>query len=151
MSDKAENRISFTQKLVDGLVLFLSVIIIGALCGKAVISLGILPEEYYIICVITGICAFLAACSKTPLMALAFCMEALDGTANLIPVAIGITVAYMSVETLGIHDFTDIVIDSKLRKAIKENITATVIIVAQRVGTIIDADKSKYRKSQGNR
>lgn len=31
--------------------------------------------------------------------------------------------------------------DSKLRKAIKENITATVIIVAQRVGTIIDADK----------
>lgn len=31
--------------------------------------------------------------------------------------------------------------DSKLRKAIKDNITATVIIVAQRVGTIIDADK----------
>lgn len=31
--------------------------------------------------------------------------------------------------------------DSKLRQAIKENITATVIIVAQRVGTIIDADK----------
>lgn len=31
--------------------------------------------------------------------------------------------------------------DSKLRKAIKENITATVIIVAQRVGTIMDADK----------
>ncbi|MBR3816291.1 MAG: ABC transporter ATP-binding protein [Clostridia bacterium] len=31
--------------------------------------------------------------------------------------------------------------DSKLRRAIKENITATVIIVAQRVGTIIDADK----------
>ena len=31
--------------------------------------------------------------------------------------------------------------DSMLRKAIKENITATVIIVAQRVGTIIDADK----------
>ena len=31
--------------------------------------------------------------------------------------------------------------DSKLRAAIKENIDATVIIVAQRVGTIIDADK----------
>ncbi len=31
--------------------------------------------------------------------------------------------------------------DAKLRAAIKENITATVIIVAQRVGTIIDADK----------
>lgn len=31
--------------------------------------------------------------------------------------------------------------DALLRKAIKENIEATVIIVAQRVGTIIDADK----------
>lgn len=31
--------------------------------------------------------------------------------------------------------------DAALRKAIKENIDATVIIVAQRVGTILDADK----------
>ena len=31
--------------------------------------------------------------------------------------------------------------DAKLRKAIKENLSATVIIVAQRVGTIIDADR----------
>lgn len=31
--------------------------------------------------------------------------------------------------------------DALLRKALKENISATVIIVAQRVGTIIDADK----------
>ncbi len=31
--------------------------------------------------------------------------------------------------------------DALLRKAIKENIEATVIIVAQRIGTIIDADK----------
>ncbi len=31
--------------------------------------------------------------------------------------------------------------DARLRKAIKENLSATVIIVAQRVGTIIDADR----------
>lgn len=31
--------------------------------------------------------------------------------------------------------------DARLRRAIKENLTATVIIVAQRVGTIIDADR----------
>lgn len=31
--------------------------------------------------------------------------------------------------------------DAKLRRAIKENLSATVIIVAQRVGTIIDADR----------
>lgn len=102
--------------------------IIGALCGNAVISLGLLPEEYYIVCVITGISAFLAACSKTPLMALAFCIEALSGTTNLIPVAVGVTVAYLAVETLGIHDFTDIVIDSKLRKAYKDKQKETVDI-----------------------
>lgn len=90
--------------------------IIGALCGKAMISLAILPEEYYIICVITGITAFLAASSKIPLMSLAFCIEALGGTLNLLPVAVGVTVAYMIVELLGVHDFTDIVIASKLRK-----------------------------------
>lgn len=31
--------------------------------------------------------------------------------------------------------------DALLRKALKENITATVIIIAQRVGTVIDADR----------
>lgn len=90
--------------------------IIGGLCAKAMISLGILPEEYYIICVITGIAAYLAAASKTPLMALVFCAEALGGTLNLLPVAAGVTVAYMAVETLHVHDFSEIVIDSKLRK-----------------------------------
>ena len=102
--------------------------IIGALCGKAAISLGLLPGEYYIICVITGIVSFLAACSKTPLMALAFCIEALDGASNLIPVAVGITVAYMAVEALAIHDFTDIVIDSKLKKAYRGKTKKTVDI-----------------------
>ena len=102
--------------------------IIGALCGKGAISLGLLPEEYYIICVITGIVSFLAACSKTPLMALAFCIEALDGTANLVPVAVGITTAYMAVEALAIHDFTDIVIESKLKKAYRGKTKETVDI-----------------------
>ncbi len=34
----------------------------------------------------------------------------------------------------------DFATDARLRKAIKENLSATVIIVAQRVGTILDAD-----------
>lgn len=35
----------------------------------------------------------------------------------------------------------DFMTDAKLRAAIKKNISATVIIIAQRVGTILDADK----------
>lgn len=45
---------------------------------------------------------------------------------------------YIFDDSFSALDFTT---DAKLRKAIKENLSATVIIVAQRVGTIIDADK----------
>lgn len=45
---------------------------------------------------------------------------------------------YIFDDSFSALDFTT---DAKLRKAIRENLSATVIIVAQRVGTIIDADK----------
>lgn len=45
---------------------------------------------------------------------------------------------YIFDDTFSALDFKT---DAALRKAIKENIDATVIIVAQRVGTILDADK----------
>ncbi len=45
---------------------------------------------------------------------------------------------YIFDDSFSALDFTT---DAKLRHAIKENLTATVIIVAQRVGTIIDADR----------
>ncbi len=45
---------------------------------------------------------------------------------------------YIFDDSFSALDFTT---DARLRKAIKENLSATVIIVAQRVGTIIDADK----------
>lgn len=45
---------------------------------------------------------------------------------------------YIFDDSFSALDFTT---DAKLRKAIRENLAATVIIVAQRVGTIIDADK----------
>ncbi len=90
--------------------------IIGALCAKLMISIGVLPEEYYNIVVIIGITAFLAATSRTPIMATVFSIEAFGCLDSIIPVAAGITVAYITIETLGIHDFTDIVMESKLKR-----------------------------------
>lgn len=90
--------------------------IIGGLCGKFMLISGILPEKYYVICVVMGIAAFLAASSRTPIMATLFAAECLNGAGNIIPVGLSVTIAYMTIETLGIHDFTDIVIESKLRK-----------------------------------
>jgi ATP-binding cassette subfamily B protein len=45
---------------------------------------------------------------------------------------------YIFDDTFSALDFRT---DAALRKAIKENIDATVLIVAQRVGTIMDADR----------
>ena len=91
--------------------------ILGALCGDILTTAGILPEEYYSIMVMMGIAAFLGAASRTPLMALAFAGEALGGLPNLLPVTIGVTAAYLVVETLGIPAFTDTVVESKAEAA----------------------------------
>ena len=91
--------------------------IIGALCGKALVMAGILPAEYYSITVIIGIASFLSASSRTPLMALTFALEALGGLPNLLPIAIGVAIAFLTIETLGIPAFTDTVIESKTEAA----------------------------------
>lgn len=91
--------------------------ILGALCGDILTTTGILPEDYYSVMVVIGVASFLGAASRTPLMALAFAGEALGGLPNLLPIAIGVTVAYLVVETLGIPAFTDTVIESKAEAA----------------------------------
>ncbi len=87
--------------------------ITGSLTGSVLIATGLLPGEYYSLTVIIGITAFLSASSRTPLMAVAFALETLGGLPNLLPVAVGGTAAFLFIETMGIHDFTDIVVEAK--------------------------------------
>jgi H+/Cl- antiporter ClcA len=87
--------------------------ILGGLCGDILTETGILPAEYYSVMVVIGIASFLGASSRTPFMALAFAAEALCGLSNLLPITIGVTAAYLVVETLGIPEFTEIVVESK--------------------------------------
>lgn len=87
--------------------------ITGAVCGKCMIIAGILPEEFYPVTVVIGIASYLGASSRIPLIALAFSVEALSGLENLIPIAAAVTISYLVIETLGITDFTDTVIESK--------------------------------------
>lgn len=91
--------------------------IIGAVCGKAFVAAGIIPDEYYPIMVIIGMAAFLGSCSRTPIMAIAFGIEALDGLSNILPIVIGVTIAYLVIETLGISAFTETVIEAKVEAA----------------------------------
>ena len=87
--------------------------ILGALCGEFMTGLCILPEEHYALMVLIGIAAFLSSASRTPLMALAFSVEILNGLDNILPFALGISVAYLVVETLGIPEFTETVVEAK--------------------------------------
>ena len=88
--------------------------ILGALCARAMIAVGILPEEYYVIMVIVGMASFLGASSRTPITAIMFAAEALCGFSNLLPIALGVTVAFLVIETVGLPAFNDTVIEGKV-------------------------------------
>lgn len=100
--------------------------ILGALCGNAMVKMGILPREYYAIMVVIGMVSFLSASSRTPITAVTFGIEALCGLANILPIAVGVTFAFLVIETSGIVAFNDSVIESKVEKEHKGKTATTV-------------------------
>lgn len=88
--------------------------ILGALCAKGFHSIGVLPGKYYAVVVVVGMASFLAASSRTPITALTFAAEALCGFSNFLPVAIGVTFAFVCVELFAIPCFSDTVIEAKI-------------------------------------
>ncbi len=91
--------------------------IIGSLFANAAIAVGALPEEYYSVMIIIGMASFLSSASRTPITALAFSIEALSGIGNIIPIAIGVTISYLVIETVGITAFSETVIETKVESA----------------------------------
>ena len=91
----------------------------GGLVGNVLTSLGLLPVEYYSVAVIIGISSVLASFSRTPIMAIAFSFEALGAVNNILPIILGVTVAYVIVERFEILPFTDVVIEAKTEDANK--------------------------------
>ncbi len=88
--------------------------IIGSLLANALISLSILDEKYYTLCVVIGIVSFLAASSRTPIMAMAFSVEALGGMTAFLPIVLGVTLSYIIIEVANLPAFTDTVIEAKV-------------------------------------
>ena len=93
--------------------------IIGALCADIMISLGWMGTEHYILMVVLGITSFLGVTSRIPLTACVFAVEALSGIHNVLPIVIATTVALLIVESSGLEDLTDKIIDAKLHKVTK--------------------------------
>ncbi len=88
--------------------------LLGALLAKWTVALGLMPEEYSVILIIVGMSAFLASSSRTPITALAFAIEALSGLANILPIAIGVTLSFLVIETWGVVALHDTVISNKV-------------------------------------
>ena len=93
--------------------------IIGSLCANAMISLGWIGEEYYLLMVVLGVTSFLGATSRIPLTACIFAIEALSGIGNVLPIVIATSVALLSVESSGLEDLTDKILEAKLHKITK--------------------------------
>ena len=89
----------------------------GALVGKVLVSVNILPDQYYPVIVVMGIAAVLAAFSHTPLMAIAFSLEVLGAANNILPIIICVSVAYVFVDKFAHEPFTEIVIEAKVEDA----------------------------------
>ncbi len=93
---------------------------IGSLCAKGMITLGILPEEYYMVLVVVGIASFISASSRTPISAVTFAIEALSGLSNILPIVLGVALSYIIIEVMGIAGFTDTVVESKVEAEHKD-------------------------------
>ncbi len=102
--------------------------IIGSLCAEGMLALGLIEAEHYILMVVLGISAFLGSTSRIPVTACVFAVEALGGINNVLPIIIATTVALLVVEMSGLEDFTDTVIEAKIRK-ITKNKKPTVVVV----------------------
>ncbi len=101
--------------------------IVGALCAKGMIALGWLESDHYILTVVLGITAFLGATSRIPITASVFAIEALAGINNVLPIIIAVTVSFIVVELSGVEDFTDTLIEAKLRSITKGKYPTVVV------------------------
>lgn len=91
--------------------------IVAALIAEFFCGLGVIDAQYYGILVAIGMVSFLAAASHTPITALAFSLEVLCGVGNILPVGVGVVIAYLIVEVSHLSSFTDTVMEAKIEQA----------------------------------
>lgn len=106
-----------TQNGITG-GLFLPALTFGAITGEllaqAFVGIGILDTKYESVMIIIGMASFLAASSRIPITAIAFSIEALNGLNNIVPIALGVGVAYLVTLVVGEHAFTETIFENKV-------------------------------------
>ena len=89
---------------------------IGSLVGKALAFTGATSPEYVGVCVTLGMSACMSGFMKMPLTAIAFSLEALGGTNNVVAVILAVSISYAVVEFTGAKSINDAVIAAKIER-----------------------------------
>lgn len=100
--------------------------LVGSLCAAGMLALGWIEADHYVLMVVLGMTSFLGATSRIPLTACVFAVEALGGVHNVLPVIIATVAALLTVELSGLEDFTDTVIETKVRSITKGKKAAVI-------------------------
>ena len=113
--------------------------IIGALCARLMVRLGALDASCFAIIVIIGMVSFLGATSRIPITAIVFGIEALAGVQAVLPITVGVTIAFVLVEAVGVESFTDAVIESKVEKynSNRKNVTIDTYLTVKEGAFVI--------------
>ncbi|MBR6808513.1 MAG: chloride channel protein [Clostridia bacterium] len=90
--------------------------IIGMLCAVAGQRLGVVDPGLTTLAVTLGMTSFLGAVSKTPLMSIAFGIEALGGAYNIPAIVLAVVSAYCVMELSGVMEFAEVAIESKQKE-----------------------------------
>lgn len=100
--------------------------IIGDVIAGAFMAIDILPVQYKGVIIVISMSAFLAATSRIPLTAIAFAIEAFSGLSNVIPIALGVGVAYLVAMVSGVTSFSDTVVEHKIYNSRKDKVVHVI-------------------------
>ena len=90
--------------------------VIGMLCASVLCSLGFIGADLVPLTVALGMCAYLGAVSKTPLMAIFFGIEALGGFRVSPSIILACIIAYYVMHAFNVKEFVDVAIEAKAEK-----------------------------------
>jgi H+/Cl- antiporter ClcA len=100
--------------------------LIGSILSEPFVAIGVFPAEYTPVLVMVGVASFLAAVNRAPLNAITFAAEALMGFSNIFGVIVGVALAFIVIEPLGVTAFSDVLIEEKAHESHIGKKSATV-------------------------
>ena len=106
------NDVGATGGLFTPLLVFGS--LIGSLAAEAMIALGWLQPQYFVLMVVIGMTSFFGASVRTPLTAMVFSVEVFAGAYNILPILLATVIAYVTVELIGVTSINEIAMEREI-------------------------------------